>query len=133
MQREFTDVLLRFQRNPLALMCDIAEMYFRIEVTPKDQRYQRFLWKTLNQERAPVEYEFNRAVFGVNFSPFQAQFVAQTHPQKHKDEFRIATETVLKATYMDNRDLTIRQRRRQRQPEKSGSSGATSCWRSRQN
>ena len=32
-----------------------------------------------------------------------------------------------------NRDLTIRQRRRRRQREKSGSSGVTSCWRSRQN
>ena len=31
-----TDVLLRFRRNPVALMCDIAEMYLRIEVAPKD-------------------------------------------------------------------------------------------------
>lgn len=29
--------------------------------------------QSLNQERAPDEYEFNRVVFGVNSSPFQAQ------------------------------------------------------------
>ena len=83
-------------------MCDIAEMYLRIEVAPKDWPYQRFLWRTLNQERAPDEYEFNRVVFGVNSSPFQAQFVAQTHAEKHKDEFPKAAETVLKSTYMDD-------------------------------
>ena len=64
-QRELTVVLLRFQRNPVALMCDIAEMYLRIEVAPKDQLYQRFLWITLKRVRAPDEYEFNRVVFGV--------------------------------------------------------------------
>ena len=36
LQRELTDVLIRFRRNPVALMCDIAEMYLRIEVAPKD-------------------------------------------------------------------------------------------------
>ena len=95
LQRELTDVLLRFRRNPVALMCDIAEMYLRIEVAPKDRPYQRFLWRTLNQERAPDECEFNRVVFGVNSSPFQAQFVAQTHAEKHKDEFPKAAETVV--------------------------------------
>ena len=79
LQRELTDVLLRFRRNPVALMCDIAEMYLRIEVAPKDRPYQRFLWRTLNQERAPDEYEFNRVVFGVNSSPFQAQFEVNLH------------------------------------------------------
>ena len=73
MQRELTDVLL-----------------------------QRFLWRTLNQERAPDEYEFNRAVFGVYSSPFQAQFVAQSHAEKRKDEFAMAAETVSKSTYMDD-------------------------------
>ena len=89
-------------------MRDIAEIYLRIEVTPKDQRYRRFLWKTLNQERAPDEYEFNRVVFGVNSSLFQAQFVAHMYAEKHKDEFRIATEIVLKATYVgDSMDSVV--------------------------
>ena len=41
-------------------------------------------------------------VFGVNSSPFQAQFVAQLNADKHNDEFPMAAETVLKSTYMDN-------------------------------
>ena len=83
-------------------MCDIAEMYLRIEVTPKDRPYKLFLWRTLNQERAPDEYEFSRVVFGINSSPFQAQFVAQTHAERHRDEFPMAAELVLKSTCMDD-------------------------------
>ena len=102
LQRELTDVLLRFRRKPVALMCDIAEMYLRIEVTPKDRPYQRSLWRSLNQERTPDQYEFNRVVFGVNCSPFQAQFVAQKHAEKYRNEFPMAAETVMKSTYMDD-------------------------------
>ena len=62
----------------------------------------------MNQERAPDEYEFNRVVFGVNSSLFQAQFVAHMYAEKHKDEFRIATEIVLKATYVgDSMDSVV--------------------------
>ena len=51
--------------------------------------------------RDPDVYEFDRVVFGVNASPFLAQFVAQHHATIHKEEFPIAAETVLKSTYMD--------------------------------
>ena len=83
-------------------MCDIAEMYLRIEVTPKDRPYQRFLWTSLNLERTPDQCKFNRVVFGVNCSPFQAQFVAQKQAGKYRDEFPMAAETAMKSTYMDD-------------------------------
>ena len=35
-QRDLNDVLLRFRRHPIALICDIAEVYLRIEFAPKD-------------------------------------------------------------------------------------------------
>lgn len=38
-----TDTTLRFQKHPIALVCDIAEMYLRIEIHPMNQIYQRFL------------------------------------------------------------------------------------------
>ena len=57
-------------------MCDIAEMYLTIKVTPKDRPYQRLLWRAMNQERAPEKYKFNRVVCFYSLL-FQAQFVAQ--------------------------------------------------------
>ncbi|XP_078360456.1 uncharacterized protein LOC144644785 [Oculina patagonica] len=102
LQRDLNDVLLRFRRRPVALICDIAEMYLRIEVAPKDRSCQRFLWRSLDQQKEPEEFEFNRVVFGVNSSPFQAQFVSQSHAERHKDELPLAAETVSKSTYMDD-------------------------------
>ena len=42
----------------------------------------------------PSVFEFERVVFGVNSSPFLAQFVIQEHA--------LGAETVLKTTYMDD-------------------------------
>ena len=100
LQKNLNDVLLRFRKHPVALVCDIAEMHLRIEVAPKDRPYLRFL--LLEKEKEPEEFEFNRVVFGVNSSPFQAQFVAQANAERYKDELPMAAETVLKSTYMDD-------------------------------
>ena len=102
LQKDLNDVLLRFRQHPVALVCDIAAMYLRIEIAPKDRTYLRFLWRSLEKEKKPEEFEFNRVVFGVNSWPFQAQFVAQVNSKTHKDELLMAAETVLKSTYMDD-------------------------------
>ena len=43
LQNELFDVLLRFRRYPIAVVCDIAEMYLRIELNPDDRPFHRFL------------------------------------------------------------------------------------------
>ena len=94
-------VLLRFRKHPVALMCDIQEMYLQIEMKPEDRPYHRFLWRDM-QEREPDVYEFNRLVFGVNSSPYLAQFVSRCHAEKHRESFPLAAETILRSTYMDD-------------------------------
>ena len=102
LQRDLFDVLLRFRRFPVAIVCDIAEMYLRIGISPKDQPYHRFLWRGIDQDRRPDVYEFDRVVFGMNSSPFLAQFVLQHHAKKYKPDFPLAAETIDKSTYMDD-------------------------------
>jgi hypothetical protein len=102
LQRELIDVLIRFRKNPVALVCDIAEMYLRVEIDPVDRQYFRFLWRNMEPNKSPDIYEFSRVVFGVNCSPFLAQFVSQQHATKLSQKFPLATETVLKSIYMDD-------------------------------
>ena len=102
LQRDLFDVLLRFRRFPVAIVCDIAEMYLRIGISPKDQLYHRFLWRGIDQDRRPDVYEFDRVVFGMNSSPFLAQFVLQHHAKKNKPDFPLTAETIDKSTYMDD-------------------------------
>ena len=97
LQRDLFDALLRFGRFPVALMCDIAEMYLRIGTAPSSRLLHRLLWRDLDQSRPPEEYQFNSLVFGVNSCPYQAQFVPQKHARENKEQ-----ETILESTYMDD-------------------------------
>ena len=102
LQQDLVNVLLRFRRFPVALVCDIAEMYLRIGVSAEDQRYQRMLWRELDRNKEPSVFQFTRLVFGINSSPFQAQYVSQSHAEKNQDKLPVAAETVLCSTYMDD-------------------------------
>ena len=58
LQRDLFDVMLRFRRFPVAIVCDIAEMYLRIGISHADKPYHRFLWRETNQNRTSDVYEF---------------------------------------------------------------------------
>ena len=86
LQRDLVDVLLRFRRFPVALVCDIAEMYLRIGISPADRQFHKFLWRDPDQSKKPEVYKFNSLVFGVNSCPFQGLSVSM--PGKGKATFR---------------------------------------------
>jgi hypothetical protein len=41
LQQELFDVLIRFRRNPIALVCDIKEMYLQVEIKENDRAMRR--------------------------------------------------------------------------------------------
>ena len=102
LQNDLTSILIRFRHRPVAVMCDIQEMYLQICLNEEDRPYHRFLWRNLDREKSPEIYEFSRLVFGVNCSPFLAQFVTQQHAKKFEKQFPLGAETILKSTYMDD-------------------------------
>lgn len=102
LQQDLFSVILRFRKHDVALVCDISEMYLQIKIPEKDRSYFRFLWREMNQDSIPSQYEFNRVIFGMNASPFLAQFVCQEHARKFQERYPQAAETVLKSTYMDD-------------------------------
>ena len=42
LQCELFDVLLRFRRHPVALVCAISEMYLQVQVQEADRSFHRF-------------------------------------------------------------------------------------------
>ena len=98
MQNDLFNTLLHFRRYPVALICD---MHLRVHLHPSDRACHRFLWRDMNIGQKPLEYEFNRLVFGVNSSPFLAQFVSQHHAKVHEKQYPRAAEVILKSTYMN--------------------------------
>ena len=102
LQKDMFDVLLRFRRNVVAVVCDISEMYLQIKVQPEDCKYLLFLWRNMDQSKEPCCYQFQRLVFGLNSAPFEAQYIAQKNAERHKEKFPLAYETILQSTYMDD-------------------------------
>ena len=101
LQSDMSEILIRFRRKPVALICDISEMYLQIQLAPEDKPFHRFLWRSIEQNEPDI-YEFNRVVFGGTSSPFLAQFVARKNAELHKENYPKAVQTVLDATYMDD-------------------------------
>ena len=99
LQREQFDMLLRFCRNSVALVCDVKEMYLQIEIHPDDRKHLRFLWRT--QDEVNV-YQFNRLVFGLNISPLIAHYVIQNHARQHAVTHPRGAEAVLESTYIND-------------------------------
>ena len=60
------------------------------------------MWRDLNFDQEPTVYEFNRLVFGLNCSPFLARLVAHRHARLCQQKYPMASETILKSTYMDD-------------------------------
>lgn len=76
-------------------------MYLRVGIIESDRPFHRFLWRS-QPAVEPDVMEFNSLVFGVNCSPFLAQLVSQNHARLYSTEYPLASETVLKSTYMDD-------------------------------
>ena len=53
LQRELFDVLQRFRPQPVAVVCDIAEMYLGIGIAHEDKPFHRFLWRGIDQDHQP--------------------------------------------------------------------------------
>ena len=47
------DVLLRFRKNPVALVADLTEMFLQVVMGKQDKRYHHFLWRGQNLIRPP--------------------------------------------------------------------------------
>ena len=102
LQTNLFDVLLRFRRFPVAIACDVSEMYLQIRIPPKDRPKFRFLWMNLDVDRDPDVNEFESVMFGDAHAPFRAHFVSQENARIHEEKFPHAAETVIKSTYMDD-------------------------------
>ena len=92
LKQDLINVLLIFQRYPIALVCNIAKMSLRI--CSIDQPYQRIL-RSLKQNEEPRVLQFTIVVFGSTFSLFHAQFKSQEHDKNKKPELPEATDCLL--------------------------------------
>ena len=102
LQQDLFNVLVRFRRNPIGVACDIKEMYLQTEIEEQDRSHFRLFWRDFDSNREQDVFEFSRIVFGKNCAPVESQFVAQENARRNQDRYPLATETILKSTFMDD-------------------------------
>ena len=102
LQQDIFDVLLRFRRNPVALVADLTEMFSQVIMAKKDRRYHRFLWRGLDLTRPPDVYEAIRLMFGDRASPYLARYVVRQHAEDNKEVCPLAAAIILLQMYMDD-------------------------------
>ena len=95
LQQDLFNVLVRFQRNPVGIACDIKEMYLQIEIEERERSHFRLLWRNLDPSQEPDIFEFSRVVFGKNSASMESQFVVQENAPRNQDRYPLAAETVL--------------------------------------
>ena len=75
---DLTNMLIKFRTGRYAMCFDIAKMFLQIKLaSEKDQRFFRYLWRNGKTSDAPCEYQMTSLLFGLNCSPFIANFVVK--------------------------------------------------------
>ncbi len=95
-------VLLRFRREKVAVMADVAKMFYQIKVPKHHRDYLRFFWYPQNNPNlTPIEYRLKVHVFGAISSPAVANFALKQAP-KYTDCSPEATSCISDQFYVDD-------------------------------
>ena len=91
---------LKFRKGKYAWISDCAEFFPQIKLFDEDKDFFRFLW--FNKDGKVCIYRYRRLLFGLNCSPFLAQFVSIMGAHKHKESHLYAYQTILENRYVDD-------------------------------
>ena len=95
------EVLLRFRQYPVAISCDIQEMFLRVFMPPEDRCYHRFFYTKPEETQAGV-YQANVHQFGSAGSPSSSTFPVKYHALKRATVYPKASPAMIKKTMMDD-------------------------------
>ena len=92
-------ILLRFREHPVAILADTERIFMQIAVKQENQSALRFLWSKNN---FIMQYQINRLIFVVTWSPSMAIFVLNQCAKKNAENFPKAFAAITKQFYMDD-------------------------------
>ena len=96
-------VLLRFRLGKVAVMADISEMYYQVEVKKDDQDVLRFLWWPQGElDQPPVLYRMTRHLFGGTWAPSCCTTALQYALRRSKTLTKIEQTNALQCFYVDD-------------------------------
>lgn len=108
---KLTGVLSRFRKEPIAIMCDIEQMFHSFKVDRQDRDYLRFLWFTDDSLSTVKEYRMTVHLFGATSSPGCATFglrqAATDHHNPNDPTSKRASQFICHDFYVDDGLLSL--------------------------
>ena len=97
-------VLIRFRKEPVAVIGDIKLMFHQCFVMEQDRRFLRFLWWPAGDtNQKPRVHAMKVHLFGGKSSPSVVNFCMRKIADDHAEEFsELAIETLRRSFYMDD-------------------------------
>ena len=97
-------VLLRFRKEPVAVIADIKLMFHQCFVQPNDTRFLRFLWWPGGDTSAPAKvYAMQVHLFGGKSSPSVVNYcMRKTADDQELNYSELAIDTLRRSFYMDD-------------------------------
>jgi hypothetical protein len=96
-------VLQRFRSKPIALVADVADMFYQVKVPQEDSDALRFLWKeNLAQPGTADVYKMLVHIFGASDSPCCANYALRRTAQDCKHIDKLTLNTINDNFYVDD-------------------------------
>ena len=97
-------VLIRFRREPVAVIGDIKLMFHQCFVLEDDRRFLRFLWwPNGNTAQKPMVYCMKVHLFGGKSSPSVVNYCMRKIAEDNQEKFsELAIDTLRRSFYMDD-------------------------------
>ncbi|XP_018402192.1 PREDICTED: uncharacterized protein LOC108779302, partial [Cyphomyrmex costatus] len=101
LQTDLRSVILRWRQHRYVFTADIAKMYRQIQVDPRDQDYQRILWRSSSSE-AVQNYRLLTVTYGMACAPYLALRTIQQLTQDEGAQFPVAQSVLRNQIYVDD-------------------------------
>ncbi|XP_062557612.1 uncharacterized protein LOC134222478 [Armigeres subalbatus] len=95
-------VLYKFREFRVAIVGDIREMFFQVQMKKQDQRSQMILWHNGEPEIEPEVYAVAVMTFGAACSPSCAHYVKNLNGKRFEKQYPRAVECIKYEHYVDD-------------------------------
>ena len=97
---KLSDVLVRFRYHKYVITCDVSNMFLRVHVPLKDQKYLRFFFR--NEAGDLQAVEMTSHAFGLTESPFVVMEAVRVRAQEMSDRYPDGTKAILEDSIVDD-------------------------------
>ncbi|XP_044760801.1 uncharacterized protein LOC123318251 [Coccinella septempunctata] len=101
LQSDIGQIVTQFRLFPIAVTCDIKQMYRAIWLHPEDCEYQHIFWR-FSFDDPIMEWELRTVTFGISSSPFLAQRTVKQLILDEGAKFPLAAQILESSRFMDD-------------------------------